>query len=284
MTNKKDDAAKAASQQQADPASTVPALTREDVQAMIDAALSKPIADLDFPKMIADAVGKAAPGLISEAIARIDFRVPAGEAADAIIADIDWNEKIDAALASRETRLAELAAADEKAARDAAAADQRKAQSEQKRAAKAVEDAAMAAEKKRMAAVDRAEREYVAIVGSPVPTALAISQASSIELRLADGGSFMPGFEIGGITAEQLADESGRAVLNLAFTVPRDAVGFTASEAILIVEGGGAGDPLAVWRAEMMPPVRVGGGVLAEFPAGAFAFRRLSPPPEAVAA
>lgn len=33
-----------------------------------------------------------------------------------------------------------------------------------------------------------------------------------------------------------------------------------------------------------MPPVRVGGGVLAEFPAGSFAFRRLSPLPEAAAA
>jgi hypothetical protein len=293
MTNKKDDAAKVdGGKAQADPAATVLAFTREDAQEMIDVALSRPIADLDFPKMVADAVSELAPQMISEGTDKIDFaalidqsleRVLPGFIVDAI-GKIDWDEKIDRALAAREARLSEQAAVDEKAARDAVAAGQRKAATEQKRAAKAVEDAELVAEKKRMAAVDRARREYVAIVGSPVPTALAIDAASSIELRLADGGSFMPGFEIGGITAEQLPDESGRAVLNIAFTVAREAVGFTASEAILIVEGGGAGDPLAVYRAELMPPVRIGGGVLAEFPAGSFAFRRLSPLPEAAAA
>ncbi|ODU28997.1 hypothetical protein [Sphingopyxis sp. SCN 67-31] len=292
MANKKDDAGNPASDADA---AGVPVLTREDVQAMIDAALAKQGAAnanaydefvAKMPETIlgvvkdTDLFGDA----IDEALAKIDFRALADEAVLAALAPVDWNEKIEDALASRDARLAEQAAADAKAASDAAAADQRKAASDQKKAAKAVEDATLAAEKKRMAQADRARREYASIVAAPIATALDIGSASSIELRLADGATFMPGFEIGGIEAKQLPDESGRAVLDVALSVARDAVGFTASEAILIIEGGSAGDPLTVYRAELMPPVRVGGGTLAEFPAGSFAFRRLSPLPEAVAA
>jgi hypothetical protein len=196
----------------------------------------------------------------------------------------DVQAMIDAALELRERQIAEQAAAEKKAAADAAVAAQRRAAADQKRAARAVEDAAIATEKKRMAAVDRAKREYASIVAEPIATALAIADAASIELRFGDGATFMPGFEIGGIRAADLPEEGGRAVLNVPLAVPRESVGFAASEALLILEGGSAGEPLAVFRAEMVPPVRLGGGVLAEFPAGSFAFRRLSPLPQAAAA
>lgn len=210
---------------------------------------------------------------VAEAMDRADFRVPALEAATALIAGIDWNEKIDAALASRATRAAEEAEASEKTARDAEAARQRKVTSDANAAARKAADAEREAAKRKGIAADQARRQYATLMIDPIASPLTLDTAKTIELRFGDGESFLPGLEID-IDPGQIGQDSGRPVLNVHVTIPREAVPFRAREAVLLVEGDGK--PLALWRSELME-VAVGGGSLTEYPTGSLAFRRLSP-------
>lgn len=188
---------------------------------------------------------------------------------------------VDAAMDSRAARDADKAAAaakDEATAKGEAAAAQVKA--DKAAAARLEKD-----ERKRAAdyqkQVDRAARDYAALLASPVASALTIATGQTITLRLGDGSTFHPdhGLELG--TAD-LNDEVGRAVNAKVIALPADFSPFTACEAILIVEGGKG--PAALYRSPIESPLRFGGGAAAQLAPGALAFRRVSPEPEAVEA
>lgn len=235
--------------------------TPEQIDQMVDTALAK----IDFLQLIAQAMESKEP--TSTALKGL---------VDAIVAEIDVTKLVDVAIEEREEREASKKRDAELEALEKQAASQKAAQSETKKAEKAVLDAEEQAAKRRQKLADRARREYVELVLSPVASDLAIADAHSIELRFGDGQTFLPDYALTDIDPSQLAFEDDRPVLALDVEPTRDLVPFEASEALLLVEGGG---PISVWRCELFPPARLGGGLQSRFPAGSLMFRQLLPAP-----
>lgn len=189
--------------------------------------------------------------------------------------------KFDEMLAGAEQRKADAAAGQAKADDAAKAKESARQVKADKAAAAALEkqqraDAAAAAKR-----IDRAARDYAALVGKPVASALTPATAQTITMRLGDGSTFHPEHELELETAD-LQDDVGRQINAKVIDLPGDLAPFTASEAILIVEGGK--DPVALYRSAIESPLRFGGGASAQLAVGALAFRRLSPEPETASA
>lgn len=275
-------------------------LTADDVQTMIDAALAKIAlpSEESIKAMVVLVVDETMPGRIDAALAKIaipsgddvsawvqkavdkiDVATPFNDAVRLALAEWDFGPHIDKGIADREQRIADAAADAQRAVDEAAAAEQRNARGAAKRAEKAAKDAEDAADAKRQRAVDRAKREYQEMLGHPVASPLGLfEEGTTVELRFANGETFLPDFAIDENHAGHWGNEGGRPVYLAAIDVPDNVVPFTVTEAVVIVEG--IGKPLSVWRSPT-GPIRVGGGSLATFPAGSLAFRRVSPEPVA---
>lgn len=237
--------------------------TPEQIDQMVDTALAK----IDFLPLIAQAMESKEP--TSTALKGL---------VDAIVAGIDVTKLVDVAIEEREEREASKKRDAEFEALEKQAASQKAAQSETKKAEKAVLDAEEQAAKRRQKVADRARREYAELVLSPVTSTLALADADSIELRFGDGQTFLPDYALTDIDPSQLSFEDDRPVLALDVEPTRDLVPFEASEALLLAEGGG---PISVWRCELFPPARLGGGLQSRFPAGSLMFRQVLPAPPA---
>ncbi len=198
-----------------------------------------------------------------------------GKAQDSALA-----EKFDALFEGREQRKADAAAGVDKAAAAAQEKESARLVSADKAAAKKLEAAEKAKADAAQKRVDRASRDYRALIDSPVPSKLTPETAQTITLRLGDGSTFHPEHELT-LGSAELHHESDRLVNSQVIPLPADFTPFTASEAILIVEGGK--EPAALYRSPIESALRFGGGASAQLAVGALAFRRLSPEPEATA-
>lgn len=237
----------------------------ELVDAIVDAVIGK----VDFDKLTADAVESKLP-----------TKIALKELVETAVKDIDMTKLVDEAIDGRAEREAEAQRAAEAEQQAQAAANQRATAAAARKAEKAVSDAEDAALAKRQRAADRAEREYIELVGKPVASAIDFRTAESVELRFADGRTFLPEFALD-IEQGQLADEDGRPILMIDIEPSRELVPFEASEAIMLVEGGKDEEPIGVWRAELFPAARIGGGTQPRFPSGSLAFRKVEPAPVA---
>lgn len=239
----------------------------EQLGQMIDTAVQK----IDLLPLIGQAMESKLP--TAEALR---------ELVDEAVKGIDVTNLVDVAIEEREERVKAAARDAEFEALEKQEAAQKAATAETKKAERAVLDAEAQAEKRRQKVADRARREYEELVLAPIASALAIGDADSIELRFGNGETFLPDYALTDIDPSQLAFEDDRPVLSLDVEPTRDLVPFEASEALLLVEGGKG--PISVWRCELYPPARLGGGLQSRFPAGSLMFRQLLPAPPSDAA
>lgn len=219
---------------------------------------------------------------VANHFAEADFSKPF----DAAVAKLgltpdNLGQLVDAAMDSRAARDADKAAAAEKGAAAAQEKESARLVSADKAAAKKLEVAEKAKADAAQKRVDRASRDYRALIEKPVPSKLTPETARTITLRLGDGSTFHPEHELT-LGSAELHHESDRLVNSQVIPLPADFSPFTASEAILIVEGGK--EPVALYRSPIESALRFGGGASAQLAVGALAFRRLSPEPEAASA
>lgn len=231
--------------------------TPEQIDQMVDTAVEK----IDFLPLIAKAMESAEP--TSEALRKL---------VDALVKEIDPAKLVDVAIEEREERQAAAKRDAEDAELEAQLAQQKAVRAETTKAERQAVDAEAAAAKRRQRVADRAQREYAKLVLSPIASTLKIADANSIELRFGNGQTFLPDYALTDIDPSEVAYEDDRPVLAIDVEPTRDLVPFEASEVLLLVEGDG---PVSVWRCELFPPARLGGGLQSRFPANSLMFRQV---------